>query len=28
MAIVRLGAPSQIVDLGFRGTFVGVIQSG
>jgi hypothetical protein len=27
MAVVRLAKPSEIDDLGFRGTFVGVIQS-
>ena len=27
MAIVRLVKPSEIIDLGFRGTFVGVVQS-
>jgi hypothetical protein len=27
MAIVRLAKPSEIEDLGFRGTFVGVVQS-
>jgi hypothetical protein len=28
MTIVRLSAPSQLVDLGFQGTFVGVVQKG
>jgi len=28
MTIVRLSAPSKLVDLGFQGTFVGVVQSG
>jgi hypothetical protein len=27
MAIVRLAKPSEIVDLGFRGSFVGVVQA-